>query len=67
MYTYTKQIKVQQVNTYKTYITKSKAGHYTVTIYRMYGARKQCVFSQKLINNVLNARNIANEFISTNK
>jgi len=53
------------MNTFKTYITKSKAGHYTVTIYRMYDERKHLVFSQNLINNVVNARSIANEFIST--
>jgi hypothetical protein len=55
------------MQTYKSFITKSKAGHYTVTIYQLYGERKQCVFSQKLINNVLAARSIINAFVFANK
>jgi hypothetical protein len=53
-------------NTYKTFITKSRAGHYTVTIYQMYDTRKQFVFSQKLISNIFAAKEVANEFLSAN-
>ena len=53
-------------NTFKTFITKSKAGHYTVTIYQMYGTKKQCVFVQRLINNIVSARHVASEFVGAN-
>jgi hypothetical protein len=51
---------------YKTFITKSRAGHYAVTIYQMYGTRKQVVFSQKLISTIFLAREVANEFLASN-
>jgi hypothetical protein len=43
----------------KTSITKSKAGHYTVTIR---GACKTIIFHQRLINTIQNARAIATAF-----
>ena len=45
----------------KTYITKSKAGHYTVTIK---DARKIVLFHQRYISTIVLAREIANNFKS---
>ena len=49
----------------KTSITKSKAGHYTVVVSQviMYGSReiRKPVFKQSLINNIVNARAIADQ------
>lgn len=46
----------------KTYITLSKAGHYTVTIY---DNQRREVFKQRLISNLATARLIAKTFIQT--
>lgn len=47
---------------YRTYITLSKAGHYTVTIHK----NRQPVFTKRLINNIETARQIAADFIAAN-
>ena len=46
----------------KTYITKSRAGHYTVTIHK----DGWPVFTQRLISNIETARRIAADFIAAN-
>jgi hypothetical protein len=45
---------------YRTYITLSKAGHYTVTIHK----NKWPFFTKRLINDIGTARRIAAEFIA---
>jgi hypothetical protein len=45
----------------KTYITKSKAGHYTVTIK---DERKIVLFHQRHISTIVLAREIANNFLA---
>lgn len=45
---------------FKTYITLSRAGHYTVSIHN---AQRQCIFTKRLISNLDAARYIAAEFI----
>jgi hypothetical protein len=47
---------------YRTYITLSKAGHYTVTIHN---EQRQAIYTKRHINNIDNARRIAAEFITT--
>jgi protoporphyrinogen oxidase len=46
----------------KTYITKSRAGHYTVTIHK----DGWPVFTKRHIDNIQTARAIAAEFIAAN-
>lgn len=46
----------------KTYITLSRAGHYTVSIHN---AQRQCIFTKRLISNLDTARHIAAEFIKS--
>jgi hypothetical protein len=46
---------------HRTYITLSKAGHYTVTIRK----DRQPVFSKRLISSLETARQIAAEFLAT--
>lgn len=57
-----------KTNKFKTSITVSKSGHYTVLISQiyLYAGRevKQCVFKQTKINNLANAREIASQTIS---
>jgi hypothetical protein len=45
---------------FRTYITLSKAGHYTVTIHK----NKWPVFTKRLISNIDTARHIAAEWIN---
>jgi sRNA-binding regulator protein Hfq len=45
----------------KTYITKSKAGHYTVTIK---DTRKIVLFHKRYISTIVLAREIANNFLA---
>jgi hypothetical protein len=47
---------------YRTYITLSKAGHYTVTIHK----NKWPVFTKRHIDNIQTARAVAAEFIAAN-
>lgn len=46
----------------KTYITLSRAGHYTVSIHN---AQRQCIFTKRLISNLDAARHVAAEFIKS--
>ena len=50
----------QEFRMFKTYITLSRAGHYTVSIHN---AQPQCIFTKRLISNLATARHIAAEFI----
>jgi hypothetical protein len=45
---------------FRTYITLSKAGHYTVTIHK----NRQPVYTKRLISNIQTARHIAAEWIN---
>jgi hypothetical protein len=47
---------------FRTYITLSKAGHYTVTIHN---EQRHAIYTKRLINNIETARRIAAEFIAT--
>jgi hypothetical protein len=46
---------------FRTYITLSKAGHYTVTIHN---DKRQPVYTKRLISNITTARYIAAEWIN---
>lgn len=46
---------------FKTYITKSRAGHYTVTIH---DENRWPVFTKRYIGNIETARQIAADFIA---
>lgn len=49
---------------FRTYITKSRAGHYSVTIYELTDTGKRWVFSQNLIDTLHIARWHAGQFFA---